>query len=297
MNKINPPTTSSASSTSAAFPLPPTLRPAPGLLQQAPGPLNNSNNSTPGHINNNNNNIHSEDEHQSSPSPVSRDLSPPEQDEALSLVVTPKKRRHKVTDTRITPRTLSRVLGGEPLAELHKQFPHIAAGFKAGGPHHPNADGHSPRSVPGPHHPLFPGLPAPPGLLAGLPTSVAIPNPSLADFNPFSSFYSPPHLPNVSTSATPPSANRPKMATPPPLEKSRPRERHHSSNDLGRENSTPPTMLRHPSLLSRGSPDFAARLREHRDQDMEEFIREQSLISGKNNYYLFCYKNIFFIYI
>jgi len=39
-------------------------------------------------------------------------------------------------------------------------------------------------------------------------------------------------------------------------------------------------MLRHPSLLSRGSPDFAARLREHRDQDMEEFIREQSLISG-----------------
>ena len=186
-----------------------------------------------------------------------------------------------MTDTRITPRTLSRVLGGEPLAELHKQFPHIAAGFKAGGPHHPNADGHSPRSVPGPHHPLFPGLPAPPGLLAGLPTSVAIPNPSLADFNPFSSFYSPPHLPNVSTSATPPSANRPKMATPPPLEKSRPRERHHSSNDLGRENSTPPTMLRHPSLLSRGSPDFAARLREHRDQDMEEFIREQSLISGK----------------
>merc|ERR1712223_2220285 len=120
MNKINPPTTSSASSTSAAFPLPPTLRPAPGLLQQAPGPLNDSNSSTPGHINNNN--IHSEDEHQSSPSPVSRDLSPPEQDEALSLVVTPKKRRHKVTDTRITPRTLSRVLG-EPLAELHKQFP------------------------------------------------------------------------------------------------------------------------------------------------------------------------------
>ena len=312
MTKINPPTTSSASSTSAAFPLPPTLRPAPGLLQQAPGPHSNS--STPGgpQINNNNNNIHSEDEHQSSPSPVSRDLSPPEQDEALSLVVTPKKRRHKVTDTRITPRTLSRVLG-EPLAELHKQFPHIASGFKAGGGplgNHQNigGDGHSPsRSVPGPHHPLFPGLPAPPGLLAGLPTSVAIPNPSLADFNPFSSFYSPPHLPNVSTSATPPNnslnrnnPNKMGQSTPPPLEKSRPRERHHSSNDLGRENNTPPTMLRHPSLLSRGSPDFAARLREHRDQDMEEFIREQSLISGKNNYYFFggyiSYKNIFLIY-
>ena len=193
---------------------------------------------------------------------------------------------------------------------MHKQFPHIASGFKAGGGplgNHQNigGDGHSPsRSVPGPHHPLFPGLPAPPGLLAGLPTSVAIPNPSLADFNPFSSFYSPPHLPNVSTSATPPNnslnrnnPNKMGQSTPPPLEKSRPRERHHSSNDLGRENNTPPTMLRHPSLLSRGSPDFAARLREHRDQDMEEFIREQSLISGKNNYYLFCYKNIFFIYI
>merc|ERR1719222_137535 len=94
------------------------------------------------------NNNHSEDDHHSSPSPTARDMSPPEQDEALSLVVTPKKRRHKVTDTRITPRTLSRVLGGEPLAELHKQFPHFAAGLKA--------DGNLPR----PHHPLFPGLPA-----------------------------------------------------------------------------------------------------------------------------------------
>uniref|UniRef100_A0A182KAE2 Prospero domain-containing protein n=1 Tax=Anopheles christyi TaxID=43041 RepID=A0A182KAE2_9DIPT len=34
----------------------------------------------------------------------------PEQNEALSLVVTPKKKRHKVTDTRITPRTVSRIL-------------------------------------------------------------------------------------------------------------------------------------------------------------------------------------------
>merc|ERR1712223_781642 len=292
MTKINPPTTSSASSTSAAFPLPPTLRPAPGLFQQAPGPHSNS--STPGgpQINNNNNNIHSEDEHQSSPSPVSRDLSPPEQDEALSLVVTPKKRRHKVTDTRITPRTLSRVLG-EPLAELHKQFPHIASGFKAGGGplgNHQNigGDGHSPsRSVPGPHHPLFPGLPAPPGLLAGLPTSVAIPNPSLADFNPFSSFYSPPHLPVSSSASGTPTGlplssvrdNKPKlMSSTPPLDKSRQlqqsRERHHSSSDLGRdEGTTPPSLLRHPSLLSRGSPDFAARLRDDRERDQEDFDR------------------------
>merc|ERR1712223_847109 len=276
--KITPVTTIP---TSSAFPLPPTLRPAPGLLQQAPAAMPSSTTSG-GSINNN----QSEDEHHSSPSPVGCDLSPPEQDEALSLVVTPKKRRHKVTDTRITPRTLSRVLG-EPMAELQKQFPNFH-GFKRQSTEGGNAAAGSPR-LPGPPvpHPLFPGLPAPPGLLAGLPTSVAIPNPSLADFNPFSSFYSPPHLPNVSTSATPPNnslnrnnPNKMGQSTPPPLEKSRPRERHHSSNDLGRENNTPPTMLRHPSLLSRGSPDFAARLREHRDQDMEEFIREQSLISG-----------------
>ncbi|KAJ8963368.1 hypothetical protein NQ318_018844 [Aromia moschata] len=37
----------------------------------------------------------------------------PEQNEALSLVVAPKKKRHKVTDTRITPRTVSRILGQE----------------------------------------------------------------------------------------------------------------------------------------------------------------------------------------
>jgi hypothetical protein len=215
------------------------------------------------------------------------------QDEALSLVVTPKKRRHKVTDTRITPRTLSRVLGGEPLVDLHKHFPHFAAGL----------NGDSSPSGPGRQgmHPLFPGLPAPPGLFAGLPTSVAIPNPSLADFNPFRSFYSPPHLPvSSSNQATPSSAPgsairehhrpSPKMVTSstPPLEKSRgvlPRERHHSSSDLGRDNAlTPPSMLRgHASLLSRGSPDFAARLRDDRERDQDEFDRMNSMsyMSGK----------------
>lgn len=141
-------------------------------------------------------------------------------------------------------------------------------------------------------HPLFPGLPAPPGLLAGLPTSVAIPNPSLADFNPFSSFYSPPHLPVSSSGNTntpagfPPSAvrehNKPKfMSSTPPLDKSRhqfnqSRERHHSSSDIAArdmDGTTPPSLLRHPSLLSRGSPDFAARLRDDRERDQEEFDR------------------------
>ena len=269
--KFMPPVTTSTTS-SNAFPLPPTLRPAPGLLQPGITTLAPSTTSTTNTSLNNNN---SEDEG-SAPSPGGnnpRELSPPEQDEALSLVVTPKKRRHKVTDTRITPRTLSRVLGEQPLAELHKQFPHFAAGLKA--------DGNLPR----PQHPLFSGLPAHPGLLTGLPTSVAIPNPSLSDFNPFS-FYSPPHLPSsTATGATPPGMpavrdNKPKMmmSATPPLEKSKPqfqsRERHHSSSDLGaRDDATPPSLLRHPSLLSRGSPDFAARLREDRDRDIEDFDR------------------------
>merc|ERR1712110_1038982 len=146
-------------------------------------------------------------------------------------------------------------------------------------------------------HPLFPGLPAPPGLLAGLqgqlPTSVAIPNPSLADFNPFSSFYSPPHLPVSSSASLTPTGmplsavrdNKPKlMSSTPPLDKSRQfqsRERHHSSSDLGRDDgTTPPSLLRHPSLLSRGSPDFAARLRDDRERDQEDFDRMQTFMSG-----------------
>ena len=185
------------------------------------------------------------------------------------------------------------------MAELHKQFPNFQ-GFKG-----TNTDGGNPGGIaaagsprlPVPH-PLFPGLPAPPGLLAGLPTSVAIPNPSLADFNPFSSFYSPPHLPVSSSAGTPtglpPSAvrdNKPKlMSSTPPLDKSRQvlqsRERHHSSSDLGRdEGTTPPSLLRHPSLLSRGSPDFAARLRDDRERDQEDFDRmgqSMGFMSGKS---------------
>lgn len=86
----------------------------------------------------------------------------PEQNEALSLVMTPKKKRHKVTDTRITPRTVSRILG--------------------------EGVGHSPESK-------FPESPSPrpsyPGGIA-LPTSVAITNPSLHEsqvFSPYSPFF------------------------------------------------------------------------------------------------------------
>lgn len=84
----------------------------------------------------------------------------PEQNEALSLVVT-KKKRHKVTDTRITPRTVSKILG--------------------------EGVGHSPESK-------FPESPSPrpyPGGMA-LPPPVAIPNPALHEsqvFSPYSPFF------------------------------------------------------------------------------------------------------------
>ena len=198
------------------------------------------------------------------------------------------------------------------MAELQKQFPNFH-GFKRTSTEG-NAAASSPR-LPGPPvpHPLFPGLPAPPGLLAGLPTSVAIPNPSLADFNPFSSFYSPPHLPVSSSGSTPsglplPSAvrdNKPKlMSSTPPLDKSRQlqsRERHHSSSDLGRDDGTPPSLLRHPSLLSRGSPDFAARLRDDRERDQEDFDAmrpSMSFMSGKWVFFPFlkiCYDLVWIV--
>uniref|UniRef100_A0A1W7R9X0 Homeobox protein prospero n=1 Tax=Hadrurus spadix TaxID=141984 RepID=A0A1W7R9X0_9SCOR len=89
----------------------------------------------------------------------------PEQTEAMALVVTPKKKRHKVTDTRITPRTVSRVLGQEQQDPLCNKYNMIASGC--------------PQDQPGPatiysHHP-----PPPPLVPVSLPTSVAIPNPSL----------------------------------------------------------------------------------------------------------------------
>lgn len=83
----------------------------------------------------------------------------PEQNEALSLVVAPKRKRHKVTDTRITPRTVSRLLG------------------------HDSFGGRDTSSVSPPPSLAYPGhgpsQPPPPLVPVSLPTSVAIPNPSL----------------------------------------------------------------------------------------------------------------------
>nr|XP_032521129.1 homeobox protein prospero isoform X2 [Danaus plexippus plexippus] len=83
--------------------------------------------------------------------------------EPLSLVMTPKKKRHKVTDTRITPRTVSRILGEGVVQSPEIKFP----------------ESPSPR-------PFHGGM--------ALPTSVAIPNPSLHEsqvFSPYSPFFGP----------------------------------------------------------------------------------------------------------
>ncbi|XP_050589332.1 homeobox protein prospero isoform X1 [Bombus affinis] len=98
-----------------------------------------------------------------------------EQNEALSLVMTPKKKRHKyfppqVTDTRLTPRTVSRILAQE-------------GGGSQGGSESP-----PPPPPPRSYHPPPPMLPV------SLPTSVAIPNPSLHEsqvFSPYSPFFNP----------------------------------------------------------------------------------------------------------
>lgn len=120
----------------------------------------------------------------------------PEQNEALSLVVVPKKKRHKVTDTRITPRTVSRILAQDGQSrgpEEERKFG-SGAGTSVGA-----------ESPPRPYHP-----PPPPILPVSLPTSVAIPNPGLHEsqvFSPYSPFY---HSQVVS--------NSPEMRdSPPPL--------------------------------------------------------------------------------
>ncbi|XP_067119808.1 LOW QUALITY PROTEIN: homeobox protein prospero [Centruroides vittatus] len=97
----------------------------------------------------------------------------PEQTEAMALVVTPKKKRHKVTDTRITPRTVSRVLG-QDVDPLCNKYTMLAAGC-------PSDPGPAPTYT---HHP-----PPPPLVPVSLPTSVAIPNPSLHQSDVFTTFH------------------------------------------------------------------------------------------------------------
>ncbi|XP_076069977.1 homeobox protein prospero isoform X4 [Oratosquilla oratoria] len=158
----------------------------------------------------------------------------PEQDEALSLVVTPKKKRHKVTDSRITPRTVGRLLEDMPrYPGLPPTSVSAAVAFSNGG----MSGSTSPRSSP----PLGPRqYPQPPPLLpVPLPTSVAIPNPSLHE----TGLLYPPYYRNASSPGD-----------------------HHSR----REESSPaaPHPLLHPALLAASSPDsFSHFLRGASDPD------------------------------
>jgi prospero homeobox 1 len=199
-----------------------------------------------------------------------------EQNEALSLVVTPKKKRHKVTDTRITPRTVSRILAQDALAAAQQNHMDIQRQdvqpnqnqmqqqqqsngqngngsnmqngnklFGSNGQSNVSNEQQSPRGSY--HHSSAPSM-----LPVSLPTSVAIPNPSLHEsqvFSPYSPFFNPhgPHgaqstpLHHMHMSSSPPGLGAlmdPRDSPPLPH---------------------PPTML-HPALLAAAhhgqSPDY-----------------------------------------
>lgn len=180
-----------------------------------------------------------------------------EQNEALSLVVTPKKKRHKVTDTRITPRTVSRILAQDGIgastnhiAESNVSQNNTNKTFNSNQPPSSSAPSVQSESL----SPRQSYHPPPSSMLpVSLPTSVAIPNPSLHEskvFSPYSPFFNPhgPHGPQPSQlhhmhmSASPPGIGN--MMDPrdsPPL-------------------PHPPTML-HPAFLAAAhhgnSPDYS----------------------------------------
>ena len=167
------------------------------------------------------------------------------QDDALNLIVTPKKRRHKVTDTRITPRTVSRLLAGgadQPITTMadHLQR-HFGGHFAAAGlPHHGGS---------------FPSLARPPFLPPSLlPTSLG--GPIGSDHFPFSpfGFPGPHHL-----------GQRPRDLSPPPSLSGGRRPR---SVSPPRDTSRPPPPLLHPASLlaassgqQQHSPDFSAAMK------------------------------------
>ena len=173
----------------------------------------------------------------------------PEQDEALSLVVTPKKKRHKVTDSRLTPKTVGRLLEDLP------RYPQITPTSGNTSPRY-----HSPPTPPMPSHTsaipslshsihhslqhphLHPTRPnpfhqAPPPLLpASLPSSLGMPNPSLHDTTSllYSGVYS-------TFNRGPPSPPDNRRDTSPLLPHHLPHHPHHP--------------LLHPAFLAASSPD------------------------------------------
>merc|ERR1711963_735007 len=165
-----------------------------------------------------------------------------EQDDALNLVVTPKKhKRHKVTDTRITPRTVSRLLGDQPsMAELQKHFgptsPFMPPGFPL-----PKLLEEMPR--PPFHHLPFPTIPTSAG------------HPSLPQQFPFSPFGFPGPL-GRPRDFSPPEEPRPRSASPP------------------RDHRPPPPLL-HPAILAAQSPDFA-RMKHVQERENDRPVSETS---------------------
>lgn len=218
----------------------------------------------------------------------------PEQSEALSLVIIPKKKRHKVTDTRITPRTVSRILAQDSSNNNNNG----SSGGGGGGNSNNNgsADSSGNRmlgngggptaaaaattttttttvvqpmsatagdSTPPPQQPrgfqaqaAQPPPPPMPMLPVSLPTSVAIPNPSLHEsqvFSPYSPFYTSQHQPGPHHI---PSSSPPGMSDSPPT----PPQHMHSS-------------LLHPALLAaaqhhNSSPDLMMNMKARMDMSM-----------------------------
>ncbi len=128
----------------------------------------------------------------------------PEQTEALALVVNaPKKKRTKVTDTRLSPRAAR--------ALLQESVPHqgSADGHKHHHHHHASAPGEHPFNL----------------VPASLPTSVAIPNPSLQHSDILAMYSSGEHNPYAemmrrhSPSSSPSMANTPTDGFPHPMMK------------------------------------------------------------------------------
>ncbi|XP_055313396.1 homeobox protein prospero isoform X4 [Sitodiplosis mosellana] len=197
--------------------------------------------------------------------PESRDTNP-EQNEALSLVVQPKKKRHKVTDTRITPRTVSRILAQDgigPAANQQQIESNTNANMNNNNNNNStngkgsiasgkfilmNTSTTTPSESPSPRS-SYHG-PPPSSMLQALSTSVAIPNPSLHEsqvFSPYSPFFNHhngPHAPqqaqvhHLKMPASPPGfAGMMDPRDSPPL-------------------PHPPTML-HPALLVPPPQDYA----------------------------------------
>ena len=166
----------------------------------------------------------------------------------------------------------------------HLSFPPPLSGVKPPGSDPDAVNDLSPRLRTGvpPPPPIIPGFPGATGLLPPLPTSVAIPNPSLADFNPFSSFYSPP-LPKHMGGADLMSKlggddltfGRSRTPGSPPQHSRRERERRRSA---GMDRESPASLLARPSLLN--SPDFTrsgdSEKGSSNNDDQEEFNRVQS---------------------